>query len=117
MADSQAAAAAQALQPKGMIAEFRAFLFQTNALALAIGVVIGAAVSKLVGVLVSGLIMPIIGLVLPGGEWRQIKVMLDSKGNALAIGEILGATVDFVIIAWVVFIISTKILRSGTPGK
>jgi large conductance mechanosensitive channel len=116
MPEAQAAAKADA-PPQSLIGQFRAFLLQTNALALAIGVVIGAAVSKLVGVLVSGLIMPLIGLVLPGGEWRQIKVTLDDGGNALAIGEILGATVDFVIIAWVVFLISTKILRIEAGKK
>jgi large conductance mechanosensitive channel len=114
MPDAKAAAAAP---PQSMVAQFRAFLFQTNALALAIGVVIGAAVSKLVTTLVSGLIMPLIGLVLPGGEWRAIKVPLDSAGNALAIGEVLGAALDFVIIAWVVFVISTKILRTEPPKK
>jgi large conductance mechanosensitive channel len=98
-----------------MMVQFRAFLMQTNALALAIGVVIGGAVGKLVASLVAGLIMPLVGLILPGGEWRAIKIALDSKGNALAVGEVLGATVDFVIIAWVVFIISTKILKSAPP--
>ena len=114
---AEAKAAAQADAPQGMIGQFRAFLLQTNALALAIGVVIGAAVSKLVGVIVSGLIMPLIGLVLPGGEWREIKIPLDAQGNALAIGEFLGAAVDFLIIAWVVFFISTKILRAAPPKK
>lgn len=102
---------------ESMVAQFRAFLLQTNALALAIGVVIGAAVSKLVGSLVSGLIMPLIGVILPGGEWRQFKLALDDNGNALAIGEILGATVDFVIIAWVVFVVSTRILKTAPPSK
>jgi len=101
--------------PLSMIAQFRVFLFQTNALALAVGVVIGAGVGKLVGVLASGLIMPLVGLVLPGGEWRQIKVVLDSKGNALAIGEVLGAAVDFIIIAFVVFFIMAKILKATPP--
>lgn len=110
MADAKADA-----KSESMLAQFRTFLLQTNALALAVGVVIGAAVSKLVTALVAGLIMPLIGLVLPGGEWRQIKIPLDSQGNALAIGDILGAAVDFVIIAWVVFIISTKILRTNPP--
>lgn len=100
--------------PQSLLAQFRAFLLQTNAHALAIGVVIGAAVSKLVAVIVSGLIMPLIGLILPGGEWREIKVMLDSQGNALALGEVLGATVDFLIIAAVVFFLSAKLLK-GLP--
>jgi large conductance mechanosensitive channel len=116
MSEAKAAAKVET-PPLSMIAQFRVFLFQTNALALAIGVVIGAAVSKLVTTLVSGLIMPLVGLILPGGEWRAIRVPLDSAGNALAIGEVLGATLDFVIIAWVVFLISTKILRTEPPKK
>jgi large conductance mechanosensitive channel len=100
-----------------LAAEFRKFLLETNALALAIGVVIGGAVSKLVGALVAGLIMPIIGVVLPGGEWRAFKIALGGEGNALAIGEVLGATVDFVIIAAVVFVISKKILGAEPPKK
>lgn len=103
--------------PDSMLAQFRAFLLQTNALALAIGVVIGGAVGKLVASLVSGLIMPLVGLILPGGEWRAIKLTLDAQGNALAVGEVLGATVDFVIVAWVVFFISTKLLKSPEPAK
>lgn len=104
-------------KPESMLAQFRGFLLQTNALALAVGVVIGGAVGKLVGSLVSGLIMPLVGLILPGGEWRAIKVTLDAEGNALAVGDVLGATLDFVIIAWVVFIISTKILKATPAAK
>lgn len=100
-----------------LMTQFRAFLLQTNAHGLAIGVVIGAAVSKLVGSLVAGLIMPLLGLVLPGGEWREVKLVLDSQGNALAFGEVLGATVDFLIIAWVVFFLSTKLLKGLAPAK
>jgi large conductance mechanosensitive channel len=100
-----------------LMAQFRAFLLQTNAHGLAIGVVIGAAVGKLVASLVSGLIMPLIGLILPGGEWRGVKIVLDSNGNALAIGEVLGAAVDFLIIAWVVFFLSTKLLKRLAPPK
>lgn len=98
-----------------LIAQFRAFLLQTNAHALAIGVVIGAAVSKLVAAIVSGLVMPLIGLILPGGEWREIKLTLDAQGNSLAVGEVLGAMIDFLIIALVVFFLSAKLLKS--PAK
>ena len=115
MPDSKPDAKAAA-KSESLLAQFRSFLLQTNALALAVGVVIGGAVSKLVGSLVSGLIMPLVGLVLPGGEWRAIKIELDAAGNALAIGDVLGTTVDFVIIAWVVFILSTKVLKSA-PAK
>jgi large conductance mechanosensitive channel len=100
-----------------MMAEFRTWLMETNALALAIGVVIGGAVGKLVGAFVEGLIMPVIGLLIPGGAWREVKVVLDAKGNALGIGPVLGAMVDFVIISWVVFVISKRVLGAAPPKK
>ena len=60
--------------------------------------------------------MPIIGLFLPGGSWRTISIPLD-EGNAILVGEVLGAALDFVIIAWFVFIIAKKILRITPPAK
>lgn len=100
-----------------MLAEFRTWLMETNALALAIGVVIGGAVGKLVSAFVEGLIMPIIGVLIPGGAWREVKIALDAEGNALGIGPVLGAMVDFVIIAAVVFIVSKKVLGTAPPKK
>lgn len=98
-----------------MLSEFRKWLMETNALALAMAVVIGGAVGKLVSALVDGLIMPLLGLIIPGGEWREVKIALDAEGNALGIGPVLGAAVDFIIIAAVVFIVSTKLI--GAPPK
>lgn len=105
-----------AAKPQSMVSEFRQWLMETNALALAIGVVIGGAVSKLVGALVTELIMPIIGLAIPGGEWREIKIAIGAD-NAIGIGPVLGATVDFVIIAIVVFVVSKKVLGATPPKK
>lgn len=104
-------------QRQSMMAEFRTWLMETNALALAIGVVIGGAVGKLVSAFVEGLIMPIVGLLIPGGAWREISVVIDSKGNALGIGAVLGATVDFAIISLVVFLVAKKILGAAPPKK
>ena len=100
-----------------MASEFRTWLMETNALALAVAVVIGGAVGKLVSAFVEGLVMPIIGILIPGGEWRAVSVALDAKGNALGVGPVLGATVDFVIISLVVFIISKRILGAPPPKK
>ena len=100
-----------------MLAEFRTWLMETNALALAIGVVIGGAVGKLVSAFVEGLIMPVIGVLIPGGAWREVKIALDAKGNALGIGPVLGAMVDFIIISAVVFIVSKKVLGATPPKK
>src|SRR5438105_11078156 len=81
---------------------FREFLLKQNAFALAIGVIIGAAVSKVVSGLVEDILMPLIGLVLPGAEWRSAQIAL-SGGNALKYGDLLGRIVDFVIVAAVVY--------------
>jgi large conductance mechanosensitive channel len=99
-----------------MLAEFKKFLLQTNALALAVGVIIGGAVGKVVSSLVSDLLMPVIGLLVPGGAWRDLKYVLrvnpdGTPGNALTYGAFIGAVVDFVIIAFCVFMITKALLK------
>lgn len=104
-----------------MFSEFRKFLLQTNAFALAIGVIIGAGIGKVVSSLVSDVLMPIISLGIPGGAWREAKVVLStnpdgSVKNAIAAGQFLGNIIDFVIIAAAVFMI-TKALIKPVPVK
>ena len=102
-----------------MIAEFRGFLTKTNALALAIGVIIGAAVGNVVSALVADLLMPLIGLFLPSGDWREakhvLKVSTDAAGktteSAILYGHFLGTLLDFLIIAWVVFLIVRTLVK------
>jgi large conductance mechanosensitive channel len=110
-----------------MLAEFKKFLLQTNALALAVGVIIGGAVGKVVSSLVSDLLMPVIGLLIPGGAWRDLKYVLrinpdGTPGNAVTYGAFIGAVVDFVIIAFCVFMITKALLKPapaapGPPSK
>jgi large conductance mechanosensitive channel len=104
-----------------MLAEFRKFLFQTNALALAVGVIIGAAVGKLVGSLVTDVLMPVIGLVIPGGAWRELKWVLTTNldgtpANAIGYGTFLGTVVDFFFVALAVFLITKILLRPAPPA-
>ncbi len=99
-----------------MLEDFKKFLLQTNALALAVGVIIGGAVGKVVGSLVSDVLMPLISTALPGGGWREAKFVLatNDKGdvtNAVTYGAFFGAIVDFVIIAAVVFMITKALLK------
>ena len=93
-----------------MLAEFRGFLTKTNALALAIGVIIGAAVGKVVSSLVDDILMPIIGLILPGGDWRAARIPL-GKDAAIQYGQFFGNVVDFIVIAFVVFLILRSLLK------
>jgi large conductance mechanosensitive channel len=103
----------------GMFTGFREFLLKTNALALAVAVVIGAAVGKLVAAIVDDVIMPLVGLLLPAGDWRQARFVLssskDANGvvteNAIRYGDLLGKTIDFVVIAWVVFLLTKAFLK------
>jgi large conductance mechanosensitive channel len=99
--------------------EFREFLLKQNALALAIGVIIGAAIGRVVTSIVSDLLMPVIGLAMPGGDWRAARIVLsESVGpdgqpvvSAIAYGAFLGAVVDFAIVAFVVFLIVRTALK------
>lgn len=88
-----------------MLTEFKAFLLKTNALALAVAVVIGIAFGKVVSALVDGLVMPIVGMITPGGEWRAM------KAGPFLVGSVLGAIVDFVITAFVIFVVTKAFLR------
>jgi len=105
-----------------MIGEFKAFLTKSNALALAVGVIIGAAVSSVVGAVSADILMPIVGLFLPGGDWRQAKIVLrtttDAAGkvteNAITYGHLIGAVIDFLIISLVLFFIVRALLK---PSK
>jgi large conductance mechanosensitive channel len=99
-----------------MLKEFKEFLLKTNALALAVGVIIGAAVGKVVSSLVSDILMPIIGLFVPGGAWREAAIVLKSKADGTAAAQItygafLGSVIDFVIVALVVFLITKALLK------
>lgn len=99
-----------------MLSEFKTFLLKTNALALAIGVIIGGAVGKVVSSLAADIIMPLVSLAIPGGSWREASIVLSQNpdgtpANAIALGTFLGSVVDFVIIAFVVFMITKSILK------
>jgi large conductance mechanosensitive channel len=105
-----------------MFAQFRKFLLQTNALALAVGVIIGAAIGKVVGSLVSDVLMPVIGLGIPGGSWREAKIVLASNPDgtprsAIAAGQFLGNIIDFVIIAAAVFLITKMLIKPEPPAS
>jgi large conductance mechanosensitive channel len=106
-----------------MYREFREFLLKQNALALAVGVITGAALGRVVTSLVGDLIMPIVGLGLPGGEWRAARIVL-SRGvgpdgkeviNAINYGAFVGTIVDFVVVSFAVFLIVRQFLKP-TPA-
>src|SRR6476646_7631004 len=96
---------------------FRAFLTKSNALALAIGVIIGVSLGSLVTTLVNAIIMPPIGWALSGIDFASIKTVLgtNSKGEEVAIGWglFLNALITFVVVMLVVYLISKLFLKEA----
>ncbi len=87
-----------------------------NALSLALGVIIGGAIGKVVGSLTSDVLMPLFSLIIPGGSWRTAEIVLtrDAAGaavNAIKLGTFLGTIVDFVIIALVVQWMTARLVK------
>ncbi len=107
-----------------MLKDFVSFLTKANALALAIGVIIGGATGKLVSAVVDDMLMPVVGLIMPAGDWREAQIVLsqstDAAGkvtvNALKYGHLLGAVLDFVIISFVVYILTKALLPKEPPA-
>ncbi|MCW4045288.1 MAG: MscL family protein [Candidatus Bathyarchaeota archaeon] len=86
-------------KPKGLWAEFIAFLSTYKVLGLAVAFILGVYLGQLVQALVSDLVMPIITLAMPGVQWDLYAV------GPFMIGHFIGALITFVIVAFVVFII------------
>ncbi len=110
---------------RAVLKDFKDFLLKQNALALAIAVIVGAAIGKVVSSIVEDLINPLIGRLLPGGDWRNARIVLgsgiDPKSgkpfeSAITYGHLLGSIVDFVIIAIVVYM-RTKIFLPKPHGE
>ena len=89
-----------------MLKEFKEFAMRGNVIDLAVGVIIGAAFGKIVTSIVNDLIMPIINPMIPGGDWRLMEI-----GPGIKIGSFLGTVLDFLFVAFAVFILVKTINR------
>ncbi len=98
-----------------MLKEFMQFLKKYGVIGLAIAVVIGGKVNEYVSATVSDILMPIIGAVLPDGQWKTW--VLELGPVKLGVGHWIGATIDFTIVAFFVFMLSKLILREGEVAK
>ena len=87
---------------KSFLAEFKAFAVRGNVVDLAVAVIIGAAFGKIVSSLVDTVVMPAIGLVLGGVDFTGWAFTVGSA--TIAYGKFIQAVVDFVIIAFIIFL-------------
>ena len=105
-----------------MLKEFREFALRGNVLDLAIGFIIGAAFTGLVQSLVNDIIMPIIGVITGGFDFSNLYVQLagapaptlaDARkaGATLAYGNFITLVINFLIVAWVLFLAVKAINR------
>ncbi|RIV27302.1 large-conductance mechanosensitive channel protein MscL [Fibrisoma montanum] len=93
-----------------MLNEFRTFIAQGNVLDLAVGIVIGAAFGKITTSLVEDIINPVLGLIIGGIDFSQLKIVLkEAVGTtpevAIRYGNFLNVLIQFLVIAWVIFLI------------
>ena len=110
----------------GMISEFKEFISRGNVVDLAVGVVIGAAFGKIVTALVDGIVMPIVGVALGGisvSDWKFVlkPETVDAAGKKVAevavrYGVFIQTLIDFLIIAFVIFLALKAYNRLRRPA-
>jgi large conductance mechanosensitive channel len=120
----------------GMMSDFKAFIARGNVLDLAVGVIIGAGFGKIVSSLTDDIIMPIVGAVTGGVDFSSkyailndvavpagasLKAARDAGANAFAYGSFITAIVNFIILAFIIFMIvkqASKLftMTSATAG-
>ncbi len=106
-----------------MLEEFKAFIARGNVMDLAVGVIIGGAFGKIVSSLVDDVIMPIIGAVTGGIDFSNYFIRLSSsvtatslveakkQGAVLAYGSFITVVIQFLILAWIIFLMVKGINR------
>jgi large conductance mechanosensitive channel len=107
-----------------VLTEFRGFLLKTNALALAIGVIIGGALGTVVNSLVNDIIMPPVGALLGGVDFSKLKIVIrqavggdPATGVAIRWGVFVNAVIAFIVIAFVVWQISKMFIKEAPPTE
>jgi large conductance mechanosensitive channel len=97
-----------------MWAEFKTFLIKQNALALAIAFVIGAALNTVVQSIVNDVIMPVVGVLAPSGDWQ--KAVWHAGPVAFGVGNLASAVLNFLIIGFVAWRMSKLFIREPAPA-
>lgn len=94
----------------GMIQEFKEFAIKGNMVDMAVGIIMGGAFGTIVTSLVNDIIMPPIGLLIGGIDFSKLALTLkpaegDIAAVAINYGKFINATISFLIVAWVLFML------------
>ncbi|MCX5694728.1 MAG: large-conductance mechanosensitive channel protein MscL [Candidatus Omnitrophica bacterium] len=92
-----------------IIKEFEEFVVKGDAVDMAVGIVFGAAFSKVITSLVNDVMMPPIGVLLGGVDFKNLKIIIkastaDAPAVTLNYGQFINTTIDFLIVAFCIFI-------------
>lgn len=99
-----------------MIKEFKEFAVRGNLIELAVAFVMGLAFGKVTSAFIDGIIMPVVGKITSGVDFKSLKIVLtqatyDATGNlltaetAIKYGEFITVLIDFILIAWFMFLL------------
>ena len=114
---------------KGFFKEFKELAMRGNVIDLAVGVIIGGAFQKIVTSVVNDLVMPLIGLItkgsdfaskfvaLDGGEYATIEEATEAGAAILTYGNFIAVTIDFIIMAFVIFLFIKGLNKLTSIGK
>jgi large conductance mechanosensitive channel len=92
--------------------EFKSFIMKGNVIDLAVAVVVGSAFGKIIAAFVDGIVMPLVTYVLPANiKWEEWVL------GKFRVGAVLGATVNFLIISLVIFLVLIKFLGRFTKKE
>jgi len=99
-----------------IVKEFKDFAIKGNAVDMAVGIIIGASFGKIISSLVNDIIMPPLGLLIGGVDFKNLKIILKAAtDNAPAVsinyGQFINTTIDFLIVASAIFVVVRGISR------
>jgi len=99
-----------------IIKEFKDFAVKGNAVDMAVGIIIGASFGKIISSLVNDMIMPPLGLLIGGVDFKNLKIILkEATVTAPAVsinyGQFINTTIDFLIVAFTIFLVVKGINR------
>ena len=99
-----------------MLKDFKAFIMRGNVVDMAVGIIIGAAFGPIVSSFVKDVIMPPIGLLLGGVDFKNLKFVLkvatiDAPAVTLNYGQFINTVIDFLIVAIAIFVV-VKLINS-----
>jgi len=98
-----------------LLTEFKEFLKEYKVVGLAVAFIMGVAATALIQSFVKDIIMPVITPFVPGGAWQTATAKLGPI--VLSWGSFFGAVINFIVIAFVVFIIAKLVLKEEKVGK